>query len=216
MDSKQQKIKQVMEAIKQRKSNNKHPFTGRKHALKPVDLPPNENAGLGKLLSKEERQIKVKELLRRGQPISLIAKYLDVSERTIRRDKQDIRQQMRQQAIEADPWEKIGDTIDFFEEIAEKAMYHFTIEENASHKNGFLNTAMKARQEAARFQLETGTIPRASDKREISVQINGINIEKMTTEELLEHKKTLLKKMDRNKLTNTIEGEIISRESFDV
>lgn len=213
MGEKQERAKRGMKALREAKAKNKHPFTGRRRQLQPADIPINIEKGLGKLISKEERQDKVKELLRRGVPPKLIAQHLQVSERTVRRDKQEIKKRIRQEAIEADQWEMIGDTIDFFKEIEEKALYQAMIEKNSSFKNSFMNTAIKARIESARFKLETGVISRASDKKEISIQVNGVNIEKMTTEELLEHKKALLKKLDQKSLPNDIiDGEIVKRD----
>ena len=215
MENKQERIRQVMDAIREHKEKgkSKYPFTARKKSMKPLAPPPVPGKGLGKLLSPEDRQEKVKELRRRGVEPKVIANYLSVSERTIRRDMQKIREKMRKDAIESDPWEKIGDIVDFFEEVAKESMWRASVEENASHRNSFLNTALKAKSEAAKFQLETGLIHRAVDRKLVSIEIDGTPIEKMTTEELVEYKKQLLDRMSKS--SKLIEGEIIKKEDVD-
>jgi DNA-binding transcriptional MerR regulator len=218
LENKNHKIKEVMDYIKQYKKDNGggRPFSSRKQTIQPSDVDiESDLVGSGKLLKPEERREHVKRLRYKGVSISSIAKILRVSEKTVSRDLTKIYEERRSSAINLDPWEQIGETIEFFREVEEQSMLNATASgKNPSHRNGFLNTAIKARIERAKFQLEVGVIPRAADRRLISVEINGKSVDKLTTDELIEYKKALLEKLSRNQLTDSvIEGELIRTEN---
>lgn len=136
-----------------------------------------------------ERRLEVFRLQMRGIRPTAIAKELGVSMKTIRKDRKWIENHLREIALNADRFAELGESMEVLKEIEQEALYHMAETENPHAKNNYLQTAMTAREKRVRLMMDSGMIPKASEK----IDLNVGEMAKMSTEELVHRRQKVLK-----------------------
>lgn len=136
-----------------------------------------------------ERRLEVFRLQMRGIRPTAIAKELGVSMKTIRKDRKWISNHLREIALNADRFAELGESMEVLKEIEQEALYHMAETENPHAKNNYLQTAMAAREKRVRLMMDSGMIPKASEK----IDLNVGEMAKMSTEELVHRRQKVLK-----------------------
>ena len=141
----------------------------------------------------DDRRRKVWEMhVMKGMPETAVAKWFGVHRNTIVNDVRAIRELNRSKALHTDAMAEIGGMTAQLEDIAKKAMLEYGTADASSAKAQFLSTALKALEQKSRLQFEAGTIPKAATKIEGSLQVQGLDLQKMTLEELYKLRENLV------------------------
>lgn len=135
-----------------------------------------------------ERRLEVFRLQMRGIRPTEIARELQVSMKTIRKDRKWLETHLREVALNADRFKEIGESMEVLKEIEQEALYHMAETENAHAKNNYLQTAMSAREKRTRLMMDSGIIPKAAE----DVNLHVGEMAKMSTEELVLRRQKVL------------------------
>jgi len=154
----------------------------------PIDLDSSAGAasvGKWSRAAVDDRRRKVWEMhTLQGMPEVAIAKWFGVHRNTIVNDVRAIREANRKAAAATDPFAEIGDMTHRLDDVAQKAMLEYASTDSVGGKAQFLNTALKALEQKTRLQFESGTVPKAVSKVEGTLHVDGLDLKKMTLDEL--------------------------------
>lgn len=107
-----------------------------------------------------EREYRLKlinRLLMRQVPLDQIAQQLQVSVRTVQRDRAEIHRRLREQAQDMDVFQMIGESTSFYEEVKGMAMRLASASKvPANMKVSAMRTALSANNDKAKFLQATG------------------------------------------------------------
>lgn len=134
------------------------------------------------------RRMEVFRLKMRGLENSAIARALQVSRNTIIRDSNWLKIHLREIAASADKFGEVGKAMEELEEIKKQALFYANETENPQARNNFLLTSITALDKRVRIMMDAGIIEAAP----IGVNLSVDAVKKMSTEELLQRRATLL------------------------
>ncbi len=124
---------------------------------------PNNNE-LDKKISIEERRIRVYQLSIRGYTPKSIADSLLLPVLTVRNDLKVLSKQDRSRLSERSQMAVLGEHIRFFQSIEATALKETASADAGSPtRNGFLQTALKAREMVVKLQSDIGFLPKRDD-----------------------------------------------------
>lgn len=135
-----------------------------------------------------ERRLEVFRLKMRGLSHVAIARSLQVSRNTILRDAGWIKDHLREIATNADKFDVLGEAMSELEEIKKQALFYANETENPQARNNFLLTSITALEKRVRLMMDAGII----DAAPIGVNLSVEEVKKMSTEELLQRRATML------------------------
>lgn len=151
---------------------------------------------IGGVQAKEERQKQVAELKNRGWSNTGISKVLGISRNTIAQDLKELDEQSKKTIIDIDRYKEIGEAVNRFREIEEKALReHLLLGDDGSSKEKLdcLARAQAARMARIQLLFDSGVIPKVSEQSEGAVLYEKIS--NYTEPEMLEYEKELQKEL---------------------
>lgn len=135
-----------------------------------------------------ERRLEVFRLKMRGLAHAAIARSLQVTRNTIIRDANWIKEHLREIATQADKFDVMGEAMSELEEIKKQALFYASETENPQARNNFLLTSITALEKRVRLMMDAGII----DAAPIGVNLSVEEVRKMSTEELLQKRASML------------------------
>jgi hypothetical protein len=152
----------------------------------------------------ERRRAFVMQSRLQGLRVEAIARVLNVHRNTITNDIRAISKQRAEYVRGLDADASIGETIEFYDHIRDRAMLGYGEAETSMGKVAFLQAALKAAETKNKLLMDAGVIPKAgragSASNEVSINLDGDKIDaeaigKMSNQELLEAQKKLRDKI---------------------
>lgn len=150
-----------------------------------------------------ERRIKVFRMKMRGLNHTAIARELNVSRNAIIRDAKWVKEHFTEIAAHADRNSEVGMAMAKLEEIEKEAMFNYSETENPKLKNDFLLTTITACEKRIKLMMDAGIITKAP------VDLNlSIDLSKMSTEELVQRRAEVVRKLSTLGVTSPVGGRI--------
>jgi hypothetical protein len=135
-----------------------------------------------------ERRLEVFRLQMRGLSNVAISRALQVTRNTIIRDSKWLKGNLRELATQADKFDVMGEAMSELEEIKKQALFYASETENPQARNNFLLTSITALEKRVRLMMDAGII----DAAPIGVNLSVEEVRKMSTEELLQKRASML------------------------
>lgn len=135
----------------------------------------------------ERRRRFVQESMIRGVPATTIATQMGVHRNTIVNDIREIRKKNAQKVAETDVLEEIGEAAQFFEQVAQDAMFEVSDNSHPMAKVSFMSIAMKAKADKLKLLTQVGVIPAVPRREKTGVSVlfgDDVDLDKMQVAEL--------------------------------
>jgi hypothetical protein len=148
--------------------------------------------------SKEEtmtRRRQVWELMLRGIQKGVMAKLLDVDPNTITQDVKAIRADHAKYVGDLDVQGEFGDALAKFDHLFQLAISDYSSAERNSDKVSFMGQANAIIERKLRFMMDTGMLPKAAQKIDGSFVVDGMDIQRASTEELKNKRDNIMKRL---------------------
>jgi len=146
----------------------------------------------------EDRRRTVWDLVVRGIPMTVIAKTLGVHRNTINNDVKVLRENNRKQVSDIDVKTEIGDAVAKFDNLFMCAMNEFSTAEKTGAKCTAISLATNALDRKVRFLMDVGFLPKAAQEFSGKVIVEGVDVQKASSDELRGLRNRLLQRMGQS------------------
>lgn len=146
----------------------------------------------------EDRRRNVFEFcILKGMSETAVAQQMGVHRNTIVADVRNLREEMRARVKDVDPATEIGAQAQKYERLAEEALVEAAASAQAGAKAQLMGQALRAMELRQRLLMETGFLPMAAKTINGELKLSGgLDLTKMTTEELRGLRGSLLERLN--------------------